>query len=158
MSTYTHHDGPLGRLLLISRGRGLAGVFFPDHRARTPALDGWREDPDDFDDARRALDAYFDGEEPGEVALDLSAGTEHQRRVWRELQRIARGQTRSYGELARALGKPGAARAIGAANANNPISILVPCHRVIGADGSLTGYAGGEARKRWLLDHEGALG
>lgn len=156
MNTFTHHDGPLGQLLLTSRGRGLSGVYFADHRAPTPALHDYTEDSACFDDARRALDACFAGEVPDGVALDMS-GTDFQRRVWAALRRIPRGRTRSYGDLARELGKPTAARAIGAANARNPVSILVPCHRVIGADGALTGYAGGEARKRWLLEVEGAL-
>lgn len=83
-------------------------------------------------------------------------GTEFQRTVWAELRRIPRGTTTTYGELAARIGKPTAARAVGLANGSNPVSIVVPCHRVIGADGSLTGYAGGTARKEWLLRHEGA--
>ncbi|TMA44133.1 MAG: methylated-DNA--[protein]-cysteine S-methyltransferase, partial [Deltaproteobacteria bacterium] len=82
-------------------------------------------------------------------------GTEFQRRVWGALRKVPPGRTVSYGELARAVGAPGAARAVGAANGSNPVGIVIPCHRVIGADGSLTGYAGGVERKEWLLGHEG---
>lgn len=150
---YGHHDGPLGRLLLVKRGGRLAGIYFEDRRGGSPIEEGCREDPGGFARERAALDAYFAGE--GELAaleVDLSAGTPFQRRVWEALRRIEPGRTRTYGELARELGS--SPRAVGAANARNPVSIVVPCHRVIGADGDLVGYAGGLARKRWLLRHE----
>jgi methylated-DNA-[protein]-cysteine S-methyltransferase len=101
------------------------------------------------------LNEYFNG---GRREFDLPLyfeGTTFQRRVWQELTEIPYGETWSYGQLARRIGKPSASRAVGLANGRNPISILVPCHRVIGADGSLTGYGGGLERKRWLLAHEG---
>ncbi len=102
-----------------------------------------------------ALDAYFEGDL---TALDevpvATGGTSFQREVWRALREIPAGTTESYGQLATRIGHPGSARAVGAANGSNPIAIIVPCHRVIGADGSLTGFGGGIQRKRWLLDHE----
>lgn len=105
--------------------------------------------------AARALEEYFAGERRDFDDLRLApAGTPFQLAVWRALQRIPFGRTSSYGELARELGRPGAARAVGMANHRNPIWIIIPCHRVIGADGSLTGYGGGLAAKEWLLDHE----
>ena len=91
------------------------------------------------------------------LALDLSAGTAFQQAVWRALLAIPAGQTRTYGEIAGQLGRPGASRAVGAATGRNPISIIVPCHRLVGASGAMTGYAGGVARKVWLLEHERAL-
>lgn len=100
------------------------------------------------------LEAYFAGESAVFTTTLAPAGTEFQRRVWEELLQIPAGQTRSYAEIARAIGRPSAVRAVARANATNPISILVPCHRVIGSDGSLTGYGGGLDRKKWLLDHE----
>ena len=101
---------------------------------------------------------YFTGEFPAieNIATD-GGGSEFEERVWAELTRIPCGETCSYGDIARKLGDPGLSRAVGIANARNPIAIVVPCHRVIGSDGSLTGYGGGLPRKRWLLDHEGAL-
>jgi methylated-DNA-[protein]-cysteine S-methyltransferase len=105
----------------------------------------------------RSLRRYFDGEIDGLAAIAWrSAGTAFQRRVWAGLTTIAPGTTLSYGALAARLGCPSAIRAVGRANGSNPISLVVPCHRVIGADGTLTGYGGGLARKRWLLEHEGA--
>ncbi|HED65327.1 MAG TPA: methylated-DNA--[protein]-cysteine S-methyltransferase [Planctomycetes bacterium] len=108
-------------------------------------------------EVRRQLASYFAGERTAfELAL-APAGTPFQLRVWSELQRIAYGETLSYGELARRIGSPKASRAVGLANGANPISIVIPCHRVIGADGSLTGYGGGMERKRALLELEGAI-
>jgi methylated-DNA-[protein]-cysteine S-methyltransferase len=103
----------------------------------------------------RALDAYFAGEIDALEDLSVvTAGTPFQREVWRALRAIPAGETRSYGQLAASIGCPKASRAVGAANGSNPVAIVVPCHRVIGADGSLTGFGGGLDRKRWLLDHE----
>jgi methylated-DNA-[protein]-cysteine S-methyltransferase len=106
--------------------------------------------------ARHALEAYFAGDLEALDGLEVeTAGTPFQRAVWAALRGIPVGQTLSYGELARRIGKPKAVRAVGLANGANPIGVVVPCHRVIGADGSLTGYGGGIERKRWLLEHEG---
>ena len=116
-----------------------------------PKRTGWSEDSTAFGDAVDQLDAYFAGELTDfEIGIDLR-GTEFQRRVWQALLTIPFGQTRSYGEIAEQAGAPGAARAVGLANGHNPIAIVVPCHRVIGASGSLTGYGGGLDRKRSLL-------
>jgi methylated-DNA-[protein]-cysteine S-methyltransferase len=148
-------ESPLGPLRLVADGDALAGLYLPAHR-RMPDLrttDG-RGHPV-LERARRELEAYFAGER---LAFDLPlalAGTPFQRAVWAALCRIPPGETRSYGALAAELG--GGARAVGSANARNPVSIVVPCHRVVGADGRLTGYAGGEAAKAWLLAHERRL-
>ena len=153
MIVQTFHPSPLGDLLLAADDDGrLTGLYLPDHRhgpSADPARDGAR-----FAAAHEQLDAYFTGELE---AFDLPLapeGTPFQRRVWDELTRIPFGETISYGELARRLGDERLVRAVGTANGRNPISIVIPCHRVIGADGSLVGYGGGLERKRWLLDHE----
>lgn len=159
---YAHHPSPLGRLLLVGErdpgGRvRLIGCYFSGHR-RGPTVDpAWIEDRDAFVAIGAALDTMLAGA-PVSYAIPLAfrGGTPFQRRVWQELRAIPRGETWTYGELAARLAMPGAARAVGAAVARNPISILVPCHRVVGADGSLTGYAGGVERKRALLAIEGA--
>jgi methylated-DNA-[protein]-cysteine S-methyltransferase len=159
---YARHPSPLGSLLLVGERSPagdtiLTGCFFPGHR-RGPSVDAaWIEDPGAFAAVGAALDATLaGGPVPGAIPSSFRAGTPFQRRVWQELRAIPRGETWTYGELAAALGRPGAARAVGAAVARNPISIVVPCHRVVGADGSLTGYAGGVERKRALLAIEGA--
>lgn len=147
---------PLGPLRLFAAADELVGIYLPDQLA--PA----GEPPRDASTARlleRAaaqLAEYFAGERRVfELAL-APRGTGFQQLVWRALLAIPYGETRSYGELARALGRPAASRAVGTANAKNPLSIVVPCHRVVGASGELTGYAGGLPAKRWLLDHERA--
>ena len=153
MTTWTTSlDSPIGRITLVKHGRGLAALGFEggsdvvDARARA--------DGAAFADELAALGRYFAGErEP--LALDLEpAGSDFQRAVWNALRTIPFGATASYGEIARLVGRPTAARAVGAANSRNPIAIAIPCHRVIGRDGSLIGYAGGLERKRWLLRHE----
>ena len=109
------------------------------------------------DHIREPLDAYFDGDLAAIDTLPVATGgTDFQRAVWAALRDIPAGQTESYGQLAARIGKPAAVRAVGLANGANPIGLIVPCHRVIGANGSLTGYGGGIERKRWLLNHEGA--
>ena len=106
---------------------------------------------------RRAFEDYFAGDIRALERVPVeTVGAAFQRKVWAALQRIPAGETRSYGQIAREIGEPGAARAVGAANGQNPLALVVPCHRVIGADGSLTGFGGGLTRKRWLLRHEGA--
>jgi methylated-DNA-[protein]-cysteine S-methyltransferase len=144
---------PIGELLLTADDDGaLTGVNLPN---RHPDPAGWDRDDELLADARRQLTEYFAGER---TSFDLPlrpAGAPFQLRVWEALLRIPYGETASYGELARELtGHPGAARAVGAANGRNPIAIIVPCHRVIGASGALTGYAGGLECKRALLDLE----
>jgi methylated-DNA-[protein]-cysteine S-methyltransferase len=150
---------PIGRLLLVSRSAGhLSGIYLENH-ARAPLQDSaWVQDEARFTEARRQVGEYFAG---ARTSFDLPLsfeGTPFQRRVWSALLEIPFGETITYAELAQRVGAPKASRAVGGANARNPISIVVPCHRVIGSDGSLTGYAGGEERKRWLLDFERGIG
>jgi methylated-DNA-[protein]-cysteine S-methyltransferase len=153
MRTYTTIDSPIGELTLLNTDGVLSGVHM-EIRAHPPdrALFGNRTKAG-FAQATEQLGEYFAGQRQ-EFTLPLAAqGTEFQHRVWDQLVRIPYGQTRSYSQLAAEIGEPGweAARAVGAANARNPIAVVVPCHRVIGADGSLTGYAGGLERKKFLL-------
>jgi methylated-DNA-[protein]-cysteine S-methyltransferase len=153
------HDSPLGPMLLAATNRGLAGVWFEGQK-HGPDSRGWREDPQNpvLREAAAQLRAYFAGERQAfDLPLDLQAGTPFQQSVWVALRDIPRGGTTSYAQLARRLGRPQAARAIGAAVGRNPVSVVVPCHRVLGTDGSLTGYAGGLERKTALLKLEGAL-
>jgi methylated-DNA-[protein]-cysteine S-methyltransferase len=153
-TAYTIHPSPLGDLLLTMGDGGLTGVYMHAHDPRP--LPGCARDEAPFAAATAQLDEYFAGER---TTFDLRlapSGTPFELRVWDELKRIPYGQTTTYGELARLLGRPGAARAVGRANGRNPISIVVPCHRVIGASGALTGYAGGLERKQALLALEGA--
>ena len=146
---YTYLRSPLGDLLLFGDEQALRGVYMD---AKAPP--GWRSSDEAFAAAGEQLDQYFAGERRDfDLPLDLR-GTPFQRRVWQALLTIPYGETRSYGELAAQIGRPDRPRAVGAANGRNPVSIVVPCHRVIGSDGGLTGYGGGLARKRWLLDHE----
>jgi methylated-DNA-[protein]-cysteine S-methyltransferase len=153
---YSVIPSPLGPLLLSGDEHALAGLRFgeappPGSRAR------WRRDHARFRAEARQLSEYFAGERTAfDVPLHLD-GAEFERRVWDELGSIPHGTTTTYGELAARVGAPGQARAVGSANARNPIAIVVPCHRVVGAGGKLTGYAGGLERKRALLAHEGAM-
>jgi methylated-DNA-[protein]-cysteine S-methyltransferase len=155
-NSFCHFDSPIGRLLLTSDGTALTGLYMEPSR-KAQSTDGWVQDMGvkPLSAAVRQLSEYFAGSRR-EFDLPLHLhGTVFQTRVWRELAEIPYGRTWSYGELAKRIDKPSASRAVGLANGRNPISILVPCHRVIGADGSLTGYGGGLDRKRWLLAHEG---
>ena len=149
---------PVGDLLLVGTERGLSGLYFLGHRNTPPIEPEWVEDDRAFEEVRRQLDEYFAGERSEfDIDLDLH-GTPFQRTVWDGLLGIPFGATSSYGELAERIGKAGAFRAVGLANGRNPVSIIVPCHRVIGADGSLTGYGWGTERKQWLLEHESRPG
>lgn len=154
---YSIFDSPIGHLLARGDGRALCGLHMLD-TPRPGRLDPrWRRDDRALAGVRAQLEEYFAGARR-EFELELApAGGEFERRVWAALCEIPYGQTASYGEIARRLGEPGAARAVGAANGRNPIAIVVPCHRVIGADGSLTGYGGGLERKRLLLDLEAGV-
>lgn len=153
----TDIDTPLGPLLLAATPQGLAGAWFHEGQRDTPAaatVAGWQRDPDHTLLQRTAevLARYFDGERiTFDLPLDLSAGTPFQQAVWQSLCLIEPGRTVSYGEVARAIGRPAAVRAVGAAVGANPVSVIVPCHRVMGANGSLTGYSGGLHRKVALL-------
>ncbi|WP_099025952.1 methylated-DNA--[protein]-cysteine S-methyltransferase [Mycolicibacterium palauense] len=153
MTRYRVVDSPIGPLTLAGEGTVLTHLRMAD-QTYEPSRADWLLDDRAFPEAVTQLDAYFAGElrEFG-LALRLE-GTAFQRRVWAALQSIPYGQTRSYGQIAEEIGAPGASRAVGLANGHNPIAIIVPCHRVIGANGSLTGFGGGLDRKRTLLDLE----
>jgi methylated-DNA-[protein]-cysteine S-methyltransferase len=145
-------ESPVGDLLLVGDGSSLTALYTAEH-VRLPSPPGDRVDRP-FADVRAQLTEYFAGVRH-EFDLPLAPhGTDFQRQVWAELRRIPFAETTTYGELAERIGNPRAVRAVGMANGRNPISIIVPCHRVIGSDGTLTGYAGGLAAKEWLLAHE----
>jgi methylated-DNA-[protein]-cysteine S-methyltransferase len=148
---YTHIESPVGRLLLAGNPDGLRSVSFAvSKRAETPQ-ENWTEDKAAFPEVIRQLRAYF-AAELREFDLPLAMdGTQFQLRVWRALQEIPYGGTTSYGQLAAKIGNPKAMRAVGLANGRNPIPIIVPCHRVLGSDGSLTGFGGGLENKQKLL-------
>ena len=146
-------DSPVGPLTLAGKDHRLMHLAMLD-QTNEPSRGGWQRDDDAFSDAVEQLEAYFAGErQEFDLELDL-VGTRFQRRVWEALLTIPYGETRSYGYIAEQIGSPSAFRAVGLANGHNPIGIIVPCHRVIGANGSLTGYGGGLERKRVLLELE----
>lgn len=151
---YGYIESPVGNLLVAGDSGVLKLVSFPgDGMAREPEA-GWVRDDAEFDGLQRELEEYFAGtREVFDVPLDPD-GTDFQREVLDALQRIPYGETRTYADIARAIGRPKASRAVGAANGRNPIPILIPCHRVIGSDGSLTGFGGGVETKQYLLDLE----
>ncbi|MDY7106400.1 MAG: methylated-DNA--[protein]-cysteine S-methyltransferase [Actinomycetota bacterium] len=152
-------DSPIGELLLLGTAEGsslgwLTGLYLAVHeRCPAPAAHAV-EDPTVFGEVGQQLEEYFDGSRQRFDLPLAPPGTAFQQAVWRLIDEVGHGETTTYGELARRLGRPRAARAVGAANGANPISIIIPCHRVVGADGSLTGYGWGTDRKDWLLDHE----
>ena len=159
-------DTPTGRMLLVTDAQGLLHALdWEDHHERTQRLLGryYRHVTLELRDAgkdsaaKRAVLAYFAGRLDAIAELRVAtSGTPFQNQVWNALRQIPTGKTLSYGALAKEIGRPAAVRAVGLANGSNPIAIVVPCHRVIGANASLTGYGGGLERKRWLLDHEAA--
>lgn len=154
---YTEHPSPLGTLLLAATDQGLCGLYFEEHKY-FKGSDGWRHDPGHphLRNAADQLDDYFKGRRTAfDVALDVQ-GTEFQRAVWKELLMLPFGRTTTYGAVAQRIANPKAIRAAGTAIGRNPVSIIVPCHRVIGTSGSLSGYAGGLDRKRYLLALEEA--
>ena len=154
---YSTFDSPLGQLLAVGDGDALHGLYMQEGRTAIEVRHGWQPADEPFADLRTQLTEYFDGTRTEfDVPLSLTGGA-FQRRVWRALQDIPYGKTDSYGAIARRLGVPSAARAVGVANRQNPVCVIVPCHRVIGADGSLTGYGGGLARKRLLLELEAGV-
>jgi methylated-DNA-[protein]-cysteine S-methyltransferase len=155
---YTHYETPLGTTLLATDERGLRLISFADGKRPEHPESHWRKDPAPLQETIRQLRAYFAGKLE-EFHLPLSLiGTEFQLRVWQMLQTIPYGETTSYGELARRLGNPNASRAVGLANGSNPIPIIIPCHRVIGSNGSLVGYGGGLPNKKALLALESRQG
>jgi methylated-DNA-[protein]-cysteine S-methyltransferase len=155
---HTLIDSPYGPLTLVATDGTLSGLYMTEQRHRPPEETFGDRDAGPFGETISQLDAYFAGElTEFDLPMRLS-GTPFQRTVWQQLQLIPYGETRTYGQLADALGKPNASRAVGLANGKNPIGVIVPCHRVIGAGGSLTGYGGGLDRKQRLLAFEGAGG
>lgn len=157
--TTRHHrtvETPIGSITLVRDGSAVVGVYFENHRPAPPAGALGAPAGDGFDAVTEQLDEYFAGRRRA-FELDLAPiGTDFQRQVWNALRTIPFGETWTYSQLAQSIGKPSSVRAVAAANARNPLSILVPCHRVIGMSGSLTGFAGGVDRKRFLLDLESA--
>ena len=160
MTAVTRLQTPIGELTLTASDTALTGVYFPNSRHGPPPVA--QDEPSGpaaeiLARARQQLAEYF---ARARMTFDLplaAQGTEFEHQVWDALRRIPFGTTTSYGEIARKLGDTRNARAVGTANGKNPIPIIVPCHRVIGANGDLTGFGGGIERKRWLLEHEGAL-
>jgi methylated-DNA-[protein]-cysteine S-methyltransferase len=154
MLVHTVQDSPVGPLTLVALDGKLSGLYMNLQRHRPPEATFGEPDPTPFTEVIRQLDEYFGGQRT-EFDLPMNlVGTPFQRTVWAALQEIPYGETRSYGQLAERIGRPGAARAVGLANGRNPIGIIVPCHRVVGASGDLTGYGGGLERKQHLLDFE----
>ena len=154
---YTTLPSPIGELLLAGDRGALNRLSMQAGPRPLPVAPQWRRDDGAFADPRRQLEEYFDGRRRSfELELELT-GSGFDVTVWQALREIPYGETISYGELARRIGRPDAVRAVGAANGRNPIAVIVPCHRVIGADGTLTGFAGGLPRKRFLLDLEADL-
>jgi methylated-DNA-[protein]-cysteine S-methyltransferase len=158
--SFCHIDSPIGRLTLTSNGTALTGLYMAVASKPLPRTADWVMDPTiaPLPQAVRQLGEYFAGERRKFDLPLYMHGTEFQRQVWQQLTEIPFGETWSYGQLAKRLDNPSACRAVGLANGKNPIAIIVPCHRVIGADGSLTGFGGGLPRKQWLLAHEGQRG
>lgn len=149
-------DSPIGPLTLVADGPSIAGLYMAEHRHR-PAIDGPRDDTV-LPDVREQLEAYFRRDlKEFDVGVQVP-GSAFQQEVWAALTTIPYGESWSYGQLAAVIGRPLAARAVGLANGRNPVSIIVPCHRVVGSSGNLTGYGGGLERKQWLLDHEAGRG
>jgi len=154
---YTTIDSPIGGLLLAGDGRSLHHLAFQRGRRPLAISPSWERRDHAFDDVVAQLREYFDGRRRTfDVPLEL-AGNPFEQRVWGALRRIPYGETVSYGQIAAEIGQPTAARAVGLANGRNPVAVIVPCHRVIGANGTLTGYGGGLERKQFLLDLEAGV-
>ncbi|AZL16081.1 methylated-DNA--[protein]-cysteine S-methyltransferase [Rickettsiales endosymbiont of Stachyamoeba lipophora] len=154
---YTTMSSPLGEIVLTSNGEAITGLYTPEHHYYIQAQKE-THDPKPFQQGIKQLNEYFAGKR-NKFDLPLApVGTEFQKRVWKALNDIGYGETKSYGEIAKSLNHPNASRAVGMANSKNPICIIIPCHRVIGMNGKLTGYAGGIQAKEWLLNHEATVG
>ncbi len=155
MDFFTEITSPIGPITLTASERGLRGVWIQKTNKNKPGLGAMKRNDDLLRDAANQLQAYFAGElKHFTLTLDSAQGTTFQLQVWEALRTIPFGETASYGDIARSIKAPKAARAVGAANGKNPLAIVVPCHRVIAANGKLGGYAGGISNKRWLLAHE----
>ena len=156
-TTHTMFESPLGELILVAEDEVLSGVYYPGHWTRPdPATFGERSDRQ-LEQVEEQLADYFAGERTSFELATCASGDAFQRQVWDLIDQIPYGQTTTYGQIASELGDPRLARKVGNAVGHNPLSVIVPCHRVVGKDGKLTGYAGGLQRKRFLLDLEGAL-
>jgi methylated-DNA-[protein]-cysteine S-methyltransferase len=157
-ATHTTIDSPLGALTLVARDGVLSGLYFPGHWYPPAAAALGTRGGRGFEQAQEQLGEYFAGERTGFELPTTVAGDEFQRRVWGLIDRVPYGETTTYGEMAAELGDPTLARRVGGAVGRNPLSVIVPCHRVVGKDGKLTGYAGGLERKRFLLELEAPEG
>ena len=158
MRTHTIIDSPIGALTLVATDNTLSGLYLEEHQHMPdPATFGPRVDSG-FEQAAEQLGEYFAGQRQEFALRTRAGGSDFQRRVWQVVAAIPYGQTQTYRQLADAVGRPDRLRAVGAANGRNPLAIVIPCHRVVGSDGSLAGYAGGLARKRTLLDLERPCG
>jgi len=154
MNVYTLYPSPLGQVTLQANDEGLLGLWFETYTSKPDSLGTRMDQHPILQQAISELDKYFSGKLM-EFSVPLAArGTEFQQKVWQALTTIPAGKTWNYQDLANAIGNPKAVRAVGLANGKNPVSVIVPCHRVIGKNGKLTGYAGGVERKQWLLNHE----
>ena len=153
--THTTIDSPVGELTLVAVDGVLSGIYFPGHWYMPPPEVFGAASAQGFEPAERQLAEYFAGERTGFDLATAASGDEFQRRVWELIDRIPYGETTTYGAMAAELGDAALARRVGGAVGRNPLSVIVPCHRVVGKDGRLTGYAGGLERKRYLLDLEG---
>ena len=157
MHYYDYYQSPRGRMLLVADDKALTGVYFTGQKYQPHIEEGWRRDVQHapLRRAKRELAEYFDGTRTHFTVKIAPRGTPFQCAVWKAIAGVGFGHTIAYAELARRAGRPGSARAAGAATGRNPIGIIVPCHRIVGSNGSLTGYAGGLAKKRALLAMEG---
>jgi methylated-DNA-[protein]-cysteine S-methyltransferase len=156
LATHTTIDSPIGELTLVARDGVLSGIYFPGHwHMPAPEVFGAQAEHG-FEHVEGQMDEYFAGERTDFGLETAVVGDDFQRRVWELIDRIPYGRTTTYGEMAQELGDPALAREVGSAVGRNPLSIVVPCHRVVGKEGQLTGYAGGLERKRFLLELEGA--
>lgn len=151
---YSQYDSPVGQLLMIGDGENIHRIDFATTCRPITLQSSWKSDASVFAELTNELDAYFKGSLKNFSVSVAPKGSEFQRKVWAALQQIEYGQTCTYADIAKSIGKPTASRAVGSANGRNPVSILIPCHRVIGTNGTLTGYAGGVKTKQWLLSHE----
>ena len=155
MRYYDYLETPQGRMLLVANGAGLSGAYFVGQKYYPRPDASWKRDAQALRQAKQELEEYFAGRRRKFGIALAPEGTPFQRAVWRQISRVACGETITYAELARRAGRPGAARAAGTATGRNPVSVIVPCHRIVGSDGSLTGYAGGLPRQKALLALEG---
>jgi len=157
-TSYTTMESPIGELLLVGDGDTLHGLYMQEGRKPKTISPDWQASAAPFADVKTQLEEYFIGARTNFDIPLAAEGAPFELEVWHALEEIPYGETVSYGEIARRVGQPTAARAVGTANGRNPIAVIVPCHRVIGADGSLTGYGGGLERKRLLLELERGQG